>query len=364
MRRTDPLILGGGPAGSAAAIMLAHSGAKPTILERSRETGDAICGGFLSWRTLATLQKLGLEMDVLGGHRVHSVTLFAGHRRATAPLPGGAIGLSRRRLDTLLLARAAGAGAGIERGVTVKSLEGGQRVLLQDGSDIAADSIFLGTGKHDVRGVLRPRTAADPTMGLRVRLASHPKLAQMVGDAIELHLFDGGYAGIMLQEDGSANACLAVRKSRLSACDGDPVKLLIQLAGENPAFSERMAFMHTGDSIDAIAAVPYGWRTADTLPGLFRLGDQSAVIPSLAGEGNGIALASGVAAAHHWLSGGAQASQTYQRIFAGRTRRPVGVATLLWHLGEYEGPAVLATQILRRIPQFAGLLAVLTRIDH
>ena len=364
MRRTDPLILGGGPAGSAAAITLARGGAKPTILERSRETGDAICGGFLSWRTLATLRTLGLEADQLGGHPVHNVALFAGTRRATAPLPGGAIGLSRRRLDTLLLARAAIDGAAVERGVTVKSLESEQRVLLLDGSAHSADSIFLATGKHDVRGVLRPRTAADPTMGLRVRLAPHPKLALMMGDQIELHLFDGGYAGIMLQEDGSANACLAVRKSRLSACGGDPAQLLGLLARENPAFGDRMAFMGASDSIDAIAAVPYGWRTAETLPGLFRLGDQSAVIPSLAGEGNGIALASGVMAAEQWLSGGARAAQPFQRAFAARTRRPVGVARLLWHLSEHEVPAAFGTGILRGIPQFAGLLATLTRIDH
>ncbi|MBM3928865.1 MAG: FAD-binding protein, partial [Sphingomonadales bacterium] len=53
MRRPGALILGGGPAGAAAAIALAGHGIRAAILERTREQADALCGGFLSWRTLA-----------------------------------------------------------------------------------------------------------------------------------------------------------------------------------------------------------------------------------------------------------------------------------------------------------------------
>ena len=58
MRRTAALIAGGGPAGSAAAITLARGGQAPLVIERDRETGDALCGGFLSWRSLETLANL------------------------------------------------------------------------------------------------------------------------------------------------------------------------------------------------------------------------------------------------------------------------------------------------------------------
>src|SRR5262249_11943500 len=60
MRRTAALILGGGPAGAAAAIRLAEQGLRPLVIERNRETGDALCGGFLSWRTLESLARLGV----------------------------------------------------------------------------------------------------------------------------------------------------------------------------------------------------------------------------------------------------------------------------------------------------------------
>ena len=104
------LIVGGGPAGAAAAITLARAGARPLLIERSRETSDAICGGFLSWRTLETLAKLGVEADALNPAPTARVRLFAGGQRAAAPLPRPARSVSRRKLDKVLLAAAARAG--------------------------------------------------------------------------------------------------------------------------------------------------------------------------------------------------------------------------------------------------------------
>lgn len=361
MRRTDPLILGGGPAGAAAAIMLARGGAKPTILERQRETGDALCGGFLSWRTIATLERLGLSPDQLQGHPIARLRLFAGGMIAEAPLPGGAIGLSRRVMDTALIRHAADAGAVIERGITIRSLDSANHVILDDNNTIDAESVFIATGKHDLRGLGRPRGDGDPAVGLRVRLQG-PSLSRLVGGSIELHLFDRGYAGLNIQEDGSGNLCLAVRKSRLAEAGGDPLALLGQLGGEHPHLGERLALLANNSTCDAIAAVPYGWRATQTVPGQFRLGDQAAVIPSLAGEGNGIALASGIAAAERWLSGGAAMAPRYQADFAARTLRPVKTARLLWTLGERPLPAAMAARLLSLAPGLAQHLARLTRI--
>jgi flavin-dependent dehydrogenase len=74
VRREATLILGGGPAGSAAAITLARADERPLVLERQRETGDALCGGFLSWHSLALLDQLGLPR--LRGATVDHVRLF------------------------------------------------------------------------------------------------------------------------------------------------------------------------------------------------------------------------------------------------------------------------------------------------
>ncbi len=368
MRRSAPLIIGGGPAGSAAAITLARGGARggtqPLILERARETGDAICGGFVSWRTLASLDRLGLDENALAGHPISGLRLFAGQRSAQAALPHRAIGISRRRLDSLLLARAEAEGAGLERGVTVREITPDGIVRLADQSNLESESLFVGVGKHDVRGITRARTGTTDrqTLGLRVMLDAHPKLQSLIGNKIELHMFDGGYCGILLNETGQANVCLAVRKSQLTSADGDPLRYLRELGDQNPAFGERLAFMSATNSVDAIAAVPYGWTTSITTPGCFLMGDQAAVIPSLAGEGNGIALASGMMAGEAWLRGGASAATSYQIDFARRARRPVGIAKWLWHCGETPMTAAMGVMLLRAFPALGGHFAGITRI--
>jgi menaquinone-9 beta-reductase len=358
MRFEAPLIIGAGPAGCAAGLALAQGGIRPLILERQRETGDAICGGFLSWKTLEKLESLGVTG--LGGHPIHHVHVFAGNTSASARLPAGAIGVSRHRLDMVMQSAFAAAGGGIERGITVKNWADG--IVSTDAGDRRPESLFLASGKHDVRGLARPRGDDDPAMGLRVRIAPSAALSRLLDGRIELHLFDGGYVGLLLQEDGSANFCLAVRKSRLARAGGDPAALLRALAETNPAIGVRLALMDAMPGIDAIAAVPYGWRATATTPGLYRLGDQAAVIPSLAGEGIGIAVASGIAAARAWTKGGAAAAPAYQQHFARQTLRPVTAARLLWRYGERPGAAALATRTLAAMPFLARIAARMTRI--
>lgn len=354
----EPLILGAGPAGCAAAIELARGGARPTMIERTRETGDALCGGFLSWQTLAQLERLGISD--LGAHRMTQVRVLHGKYRAEANLPQPAGGVSRHRLDSVMQGVARSAGAGLERGVTARSYVGG--VLKTEGGTCKPEALFLASGKHDVRGFGRPKPGGDAPMGLRVRIAPHPSLHKLLLNTIELHLFEGGYAGLQLQEDGSANLCMALRKSRFAEAKGDAQCLMRQLGEAHPRLGERLGYLASSSDFDAIAAVPYGWRTALTEPGLFRLGDQAAVIPSLAGEGMGIAIASGIGAAAAYLRGGPASAPTFQRAFAARTRRPVAVASTLWHQGERSSVARLAVPLLNAFPGLAGLAARLTRI--
>ncbi|PAV67634.1 hypothetical protein WR25_10284 [Diploscapter pachys] len=89
---------------------------------------------------------------------------------------------------------------------------------------------------------------------------------------------------------------MAVHRSRLHEAGSLPA-LLDALGAAHPRLGERLAYRASDAPIDAIANVPYGWRERGGAAGLFRLGDQAGVIPSLAGEGMGIALASGISAA-------------------------------------------------------------------
>lgn len=358
------LIVGGGPAAAAAALALAQAGVSHLLIERTAEPTDPLCGGFLSWRTLELVERFGIAGEALNPSAITHVLLTHNGRAARAALPRPARCVSRRRLDAMLLERAERAGAAIERGVGARGWDQGL-VRTDDGAGLATDAVFLATGKHDLRGLSRPATARgdDPAIGLRVRLGPAQALRRAIGDGIELHLFGGGYAGCALQEDGSANLCMAVRRSRLTQA-GSPRALLDALVAESPHLGERLAYMAADPAIDAVANVPYGWQATATERGLFRLGDQAAVIPSLAGEGMGIALASGFAAARAFVAGGGDAAQAFQSAFYRRTTRPLRVAGLVRFAAEHGWSAAMLASAVRIAPPLAGLVAHLTRLGR
>ncbi len=358
--RAGALIVGGGPAGTAAAIALAEAGHAPLLIERDAETRDALCGGFLSWVTIERLTRLGVDPLMLGAHRVERLALFAGQRSAEARLPAPAAALSRRALDTALLDRARAAGAAIERGLGVRALEEG-RLRLDDSAEIASDHLILATGKHELRGGGRPRAAGDVAVGLRWRLGASPALTRLVAGRIELHLFRGGYAGLVLQEDGGANLCLATRRSRLAEGEGRPDRLLAALAEEAPALAARLEAATSLGPPQAIANIPYGWRARAGEPGLYRIGDQAGVIPSLAGEGIAIAIASGIAAAGAIARG--EPAEHFQPALARRLRLPIAVAGSLWRLAERPTGARALIAATRVLPGLAGFAGRITRVD-
>jgi flavin-dependent dehydrogenase len=361
VRRTAALIAGGGPAGAAAAITLAEGGARPLLIERQAEPQDVVCGGFLGWDALSSLDALGIDAMTLGARPISMMRLIAGARRVEAALPHMAAGLSRRTLDAALLDRAAAAGAAIERGVAIRRAKGPPFKLdLADGASIAADALFLASGKHELRGLAR--RAAGGAVGLRARLTPSPELASELAGVIELHLFAHGYAGLLVQEDGSVNLCLSIAAARLAEAGGKPERLLASLAGEAPVLADRIGAASGIGAWSAVAGVPYGWRAQESPPGLFRLGDQAAVIASLAGDGIAIAIRSGRAAAVAWLRDGPDGAPGFQHEFAQRAERPLRVAGALRRMAENRTLAQPLLGLLGRTPGLAALLARMTRI--
>jgi NaMN:DMB phosphoribosyltransferase len=57
----DLVIVGGGPAGAAAACLLARHGRRPLLLERETGAHDKVCGDFVSVEAQAALAALGLD---------------------------------------------------------------------------------------------------------------------------------------------------------------------------------------------------------------------------------------------------------------------------------------------------------------
>ena len=354
MRRTAALIVGGGPAGSAAAITLARGHAMPVLVERSAGERDVVCGGFLAWDALAALHRLGLDPVSLGARPIHRLRLVSGDRTIELPLPKPAAGLSRRRLDSALLDMAEQAGAVVLRGRTARGAQG-RIVRLDEGEEIEADALFLATGKHELRGAAREIGDRPVSVGLRATLPASAGLAEALTGTIELHLYDGGYAGLLLQEDHSVNLCLTVSRERMA---GGTEALLAELEHEAPQLIGRIGA--EAPSWDAVAGIPYGWRALATDPGVYRIGDQAAVIASLVGDGIAVALASGMQAAQACLLGGGSGARIYQRAFAARARRPVAIAELLRQMAAHK----LRRKLMMRLAGVPGLAGAATRLTR
>lgn len=362
LRRMGALVVGGGPAGSTAAILLARAGVVTELVERSHGPGDVVCGGFLGWDALAGLQELGIDARDLGAQPVRRVRLATADAAVEVDLPGPAVGLSRRTLDTALLDAAAAAGVRVTRGRSVRAVDPLARsARLDDGRELVADVLFLATGKHEVRGGTRQLAAHHevPSVGCRATLPPSPSLQDALRGIIELHIFDGGYAGLLLQEDGSANLCVSVGRSRLTVAGGIP-RLMELIAAQAPLLAERLAASPPGPW-QAVAGVPYGWRTPTTLDGVFRLGDQCAVISSLAGDGVAIAIRSAAAAVAAYLQNGSAGAHRFQRRFAGRSARPLIVADALRRAADKERSRRVLIR-LAGVPSLTRLAARLTRI--
>src|SRR5271168_3474216 len=118
----EVLVIGGGVAGCAAAIALARKGRRVRLIEREATPGHKVCGEFLSGEALEDLDLLGIDVASLGAVPIDYVRLAAARRAAEAPLPFPAASLTRKTLDTALIADAIAAGVRVERGRSVQSL--------------------------------------------------------------------------------------------------------------------------------------------------------------------------------------------------------------------------------------------------
>ena len=87
--RYDAVVIGAGPAGSTAALLLARAGWSIAIVEKSRFPRRKVCGEFISATSMPLLHELGVLDDFLhqAGPEVRQVGLFAKDATLSAPMP-------------------------------------------------------------------------------------------------------------------------------------------------------------------------------------------------------------------------------------------------------------------------------------
>lgn len=113
------IVVGGGPAGSTAALHLAGAGCRVLMLERAEYPRDKACGDLLIPDTLAALRRGGLYDRVAAEARPVDRALVSSPSRIEWGIPGEFLLLGRERFDELLAEAASDRGAVVAHGRVV-----------------------------------------------------------------------------------------------------------------------------------------------------------------------------------------------------------------------------------------------------
>ena len=146
--RTDVLVVGAGPAGSATAAWAARAGLETLLVDAAVFPRDKTCGDGLTPRAIGELQRLGLE-DWLRAHTVNQGLRAHGFGQTLLlPWPGGTLpdwgsAVARTELDDHLRTTAVKAGAA--------ALDGARAVDVRMAGDRVAAVVFQGVeGRFEV----------------------------------------------------------------------------------------------------------------------------------------------------------------------------------------------------------------------
>ncbi|MDE2120004.1 MAG: FAD-dependent monooxygenase [Betaproteobacteria bacterium] len=231
----DAIIVGAGPAGSAAAIVLARAGWSVALLEKRPFPRRKVCGECLAASNLSILDELGVgeAFRDRAGPELRRLALLRGDSRVLAELPSGEApgrrwgrALGRETLDTLLRDRA------VEVGVTVlqpwavqalrgtagdwqveaRAVESGRSLCLRAPVAIAAHGSWESLPSRAGRRASRRR--AGDLLGFKAQFRG---TAQAAG-VLTIFALHGAYGGMVLGDGGVTTVACCVRRDRLEAC--------------------------------------------------------------------------------------------------------------------------------------------------
>jgi len=285
----DVVIVGAGPAGSAAAAALAQQGWDVLLLERDHFPRHKVCGEFLSPEAQTTLRTLNLQGAVAAAAPVALTQATVTTRRGLTlrmALPGAAWGVSRFVMDTALATAAQAQGVELVQGVTVKAFTKAAdyyAIQLQDRTQgqprpttVFARALIIACGRHSTTAL--PPHPAPHSRPLFVGMKAHYADLAMPAQ-VELYFFSGGYAGLNPVEGGRANLCLLLSYDAFRRAGQTVPATLAALAAWNPALGERLATGHLLDeTICTVAPVDTG-RPAAPWAEVACVGDTAVMLP-------------------------------------------------------------------------------------
>ncbi len=325
----DVLVVGAGPAGSMAALVLARAGVKVRVIERASFPRDKLCGDTLNPGSLAILDghgTLGHEIRVRSLPIRGMTVTGPGNALVTADYPDDLRGaaLMRRDLDSMLIDAAVAAGADFTPGVAVRG------VIAEAGPHVSGVRVATASGEEDWPA--RVVIAAD---GRHSAFGAYFTDVDGVGRYGEMHIRPDGYIGVAPLPGGITNLCV-VREliaggkgPRRSAETSAPMNAEQTIAGAmagDPILRDRFARARRISDITTLGPLAVEARDAGR-PGLLLAGDAAGFIDPMTGDGLRFALRGGELAAEaalRELSSGVPAFEYLRNVrareFAGKWR--------------------------------------------
>ncbi len=319
--RFDVVVVGAGPAGSIAALVLARSGARVALVDKAAFPRDKACGDLVGPRGVQVLADLGLSAPD-AGQGSDLLAVGPSGRRSRLPAftgrtyPGHGIIVPRLALDHALRGAALEAGAvPVRARITAVEAGGDGRVnavISRDGQRLAGEAIIAADGALSpvarLAGMLDPETAQ---WGFAIRAyvpAEVPLPLLVLLDASPWRIYPG-YGWLFPGEDGQANVGIGVGlgSARKQASLRGDLAWLVALLGQRGDLS--------GDARPG--PVIGGWLrmggtgTPPAAGNVLLAGDAAGLINPLQGEGIGPAMVSARLAAEAVLAGPARAGLAY-----------------------------------------------------
>ena len=306
----DAIIVGAGPAGAAAAISLARRGYSVALIDKEQFPREKLCGDFINPSNWPVLEQLGVTRQLfMQDHEI--VTAFritadsGAAAEAALPSTDGApvygLGLRRFFFDQILLQKAQEEGVTALLGYRIKALHrraDGWRVGYGRGESvenfnarilIGADGRNSWVAHH--LGMASGAARGGRRIGFQLRLKYAPGLRGRV----EIHLFPGGYAGVLGLGDGTINLCLAVDRRRL----GEHVGIEALLESHLPRNPHLKAILDESEPVGpGRSTFPVYFPPRRSVgDGVVLIGDAARVNEPVSGEGIFFALRSAAIAA-------------------------------------------------------------------
>jgi len=210
----DVLVIGGGPAGATAALLLARAGRSVALVEKAGFPRRKVCGEYIAPPAASFLRSLGIHLEP----SVRRIAVWAQERALNAPLPAPyASTLAREDLDTLLLQCAARAGARVFQPLKVLALErssSGFACKTETGG-LEARAVVAAHGSWEPGALPTQARRPAPQASDLIAFKAHFHGAGFAADTIALVPFSGGYGGVLMLGDGRATFACCIRRDAL-----------------------------------------------------------------------------------------------------------------------------------------------------